>query len=159
MSTCFWKFMNMDKHKPTSFLNMSSFVTFRLSKLQSSLNAQATSILKQNSDLTLVEWRIIQVVRMFEDMTSSMIVDHVQMDKGQLSRKIKGMIEKGLLKSERNQDDKRVQKLILTEKALSISDMLMPTMEKRQKNLLSDCLLYTSPSPRDLSTSRMPSSA
>ena len=27
------------------------------------------------------------------------------------------------------------------------------------EELLSDCLLYTSPSPRDLSTSRMPSSA
>ena len=27
------------------------------------------------------------------------------------------------------------------------------------KELLEDCLLYTSPSPRDLSTSRMPSSA
>ena len=27
------------------------------------------------------------------------------------------------------------------------------------KNILADCLLYTSPSPRDLSTSRMPSSA
>ena len=26
-------------------------------------------------------------------------------------------------------------------------------------NILNDCLLYTSPSPRDLSTSRMPSSA
>ena len=130
--------MNMDKHKPASFLNMSSFVTFRLSKLQSSLNAQASSILKQNSDLSLVEWRIIQVVRMFEGVTSSMIVDHVQIDKGQLSRKIKGMIEKGLLESERNQDDKRVQKLILTEKALSISEMLMPTMKERQKNLLSE---------------------
>ena len=28
-----------------------------------------------------------------------------------------------------------------------------------QMGLLRDCLLYTSPSPRDLSTSRMPSSA
>ena len=28
-----------------------------------------------------------------------------------------------------------------------------------EKGLLSVCLLYTSPSPRDLSTSRMPSSA
>ena len=29
----------------------------------------------------------------------------------------------------------------------------------RNKGNLKDCLLYTSPSPRDLSTSRMPSSA
>ena len=32
-------------------------------------------------------------------------------------------------------------------------------LEVRYADLCSDCLLYTSPSPRDLSTSRMPSSA
>ena len=43
---------------------------------------------------------------------------------------------------------------------------LEPDMKKRQANnekarkeLAKGCLLYTSPSPRDLSTSRMPSSA
>ena len=43
---------------------------------------------------------------------------------------------------------------------------LMNKMSENYKNLLDyfpenskDCLLYTSPSPRDLSTSRMPSSA
>ena len=33
------------------------------------------------------------------------------------------------------------------------------TGEKQRVTLSPDCLLYTSPSPRDLSTSRMPSSA
>ena len=130
--------MAMNKHKPTSFLDMTSFVTFRLSKLQNSLNAQAVSILKQNSDLSLVEWRIIQVVRMFDDMTSSMIADHVQMDKGQLSRKIKGMIEKGLLIAELNDQDKRSQKLELTQKSISLSKKIMPNMEERQKKLVED---------------------
>ena len=32
-------------------------------------------------------------------------------------------------------------------------------MMTEMKKLAKDCLLYTSPSPRDLSTSRMPSSA
>ena len=32
-------------------------------------------------------------------------------------------------------------------------------MEKTQREYYLNCLLYTSPSPRDLSTSRMPSSA
>ena len=33
-------------------------------------------------------------------------------------------------------------------------------VEQKEKNTVSEtCLLYTSPSPRDLSTSRMPSSA
>ena len=34
-----------------------------------------------------------------------------------------------------------------------------PEWKKQFINLSSSCLLYTSPSPRDLSTSRMPSSA
>ena len=32
-------------------------------------------------------------------------------------------------------------------------------LKKRESVVVKDCLLYTSPSPRDLSTSRMPSSA
>ena len=35
----------------------------------------------------------------------------------------------------------------------------MPNLLAYTKQLRDDCLLYTSPSPRDLSTSRMPSSA
>ena len=36
---------------------------------------------------------------------------------------------------------------------------LVTTLTKRMAEELANCLLYTSPSPRDLSTSRMPSSA
>ena len=35
----------------------------------------------------------------------------------------------------------------------------LPNIERQHSALLNGCLLYTSPSPRDLSTSRMPSSA
>ena len=35
----------------------------------------------------------------------------------------------------------------------------LPELRNRISKLYGDCLLYTSPSPRDLSTSRMPSSA
>ena len=40
-----------------------------------------------------------------------------------------------------------------------LEDLLHPLIRERQKALGMACLLYTSPSPRDLSTSRMPSSA
>ena len=41
------------------------------------------------------------------------------------------------------------------------SNQIQPIFDRLQQQLgeLQDCLLYTSPSPRDLSTSRMPSSA
>ena len=128
----------MNDHDAMSFKNPSSFVTYRLAKLQSRLNAQGTAILKEKSGLSLVEWRVIQVIRMFEKPSLSQIAEHVQMDKGQLSRKVKVMIEKGLLNSRRNDDDKRIQKLWLTEKAKKINMDLMPVMERRQHHLLAD---------------------
>ena len=128
----------MDHRYIISFKNPSSFVTYRLAKLQSRLNAQGTAILKEKSGLSLVEWRVIQVIRMFEKPSLSQIAEHVQMDKGQLSRKVKVMVEKGLLNSQRNVDDKRIQKLELTEKAIEINKHLMPVMEQRQHHLLAD---------------------
>ena len=128
----------MNDHDAMSFKNPSSFVTYRLAKLQSQLNAQGTAILKEKSGLSLVEWRVIQVIRMFDKPSPSQIAEHVQMDKGQLSRKIKGMIKKGLLKSQRYDDDKRIQKLELTEIARDINKQLVPIMEQRQHHLLAD---------------------
>ena len=130
--------MPMSDHDAMSFKNPSSFVTYRLAKLQSRLNAQGTAILKKKSGLSLVEWRVIQVIRMFEKPSLSQIAEHVQMDKGQLSRKIKGMIKKGLLHSQRDNEDKRIQKLELTELARDINKQLMPIMEQRQYHLLAD---------------------
>lgn len=130
--------MPMNDHDAMSFKNPSSFVTYRLAKLQSRLNAQGTAILKEKSGLSLVEWRVIQVIRMFDKPSLSQIAEHVQMDKGQLSRKTKGMIEKGLLNSQRDDDDKRIQKLELTQMARDINKQLMPIMEQRQYHLLAD---------------------
>ena len=128
----------MNKHKTLSHRTASSFVTFRLAKLQSSLNAQATAILKTKAGLSLVEWRLIQTLRIFEDVTMSEIADFLQMDKGQLSRNVKAMLKKGLLRSERDTEDKRVQHLYLTKAALEISYRVMPVMETRQKFLLAE---------------------
>ncbi|MEO1307393.1 MAG: MarR family winged helix-turn-helix transcriptional regulator [Pseudomonadota bacterium] len=128
----------MDKHDTPDYGTPSSFVTFRLARLQSSLNAQAIAILKSQSGLSLVEWRLIQTLRMFKRASLTEIATHVQMDKGQLSRKIKTMIAKDLLRVETDQQDQRVQHLHLTEAAEAISKQMMPIMEARQNRLLAE---------------------
>ena len=50
--------------------------------------------------------------------------------------------------------------LFESEEFQSLSDELKENIVKKmQDSMAKSCLLYTSPSPRDLSTSRMPSSA
>lgn len=128
----------MDQRAKPSYKTPSSFVTFRLSKLQNNLNAQATAILKERSGLSLVEWRLIQVLRMYENASPTQIANLVHMDKGQLSRKIKAMIRKDLLKLKTDEHDQRVQHIQITKRAQNLSDLMMPAMEARQEILLKD---------------------
>ena len=56
-----------------------------------------------------------------------------------------------------------LEQLLKVKKPISI-DRLLSSLDNQVATstlyrVLNDCLLYTSPSPRDLSTSRMPSSA
>eukprot|EP00831_Metopus_contortus_P048859 TRINITY_DN40028_c0_g1_i1.p1 TRINITY_DN40028_c0_g1~~TRINITY_DN40028_c0_g1_i1.p1 ORF type:complete len:115 (+),score=43.27 TRINITY_DN40028_c0_g1_i1:32-376(+) len=46
-----------------------------------------------------------------------------------------------------------------TDEELEAAEDIESLTELQKKGILKNCLLYTSPSPRDLSTSRMPSSA
>ena len=128
----------MKPHDIPSFQTPSSFVTFRLARLQCGLNAQGTALLKSKSGLSLVEWRLIQTLRMIKNASLTEIADHVQMDKGQLSRKIKAMVENGLLTTKTDKRDQRIQHLTLTSKAEQLSAQMMPIMETRQRRLLAD---------------------
>ena len=128
----------MNTHRNPDFRTPASFVTFRLARLQNGLNAQAIAVLKGKAGLSLVEWRLIQTLRMIEIASLTEVAKHIQMDKGQLSRKIKAMVNKGLLRIETDKSDQRVQHLHLTEQALLLSRQLMPVMEARQTLLLKD---------------------
>ena len=50
-------------------------------------------------------------------------------------------------------------KILLVEDEEEIGGLIKDGLEKEEFSVDYCCLLYTSPSPRDLSTSRMPSSA
>ena len=55
---------------------------------------------------------------------------------------------------------KWLEKIVGTyEKPLVLTNEVKPKRARGKKGRYKACLLYTSPSPRDLSTSRMPSSA
>lgn len=128
----------MKHHRDTNTGSPEHFVTFRLAQLQKNLNAQATELLMEGIGFTLVEWRLIQLLRIYDNASSTEIAGILQMDRGQLSRKIKKMVDRGLLRFETDANDQRVQHLHLTEAAHDLSRKMMPTMAARQDLLLAD---------------------
>ena len=72
---------------------LDQMISFRVSRLQSKLNAQAIKILKEHADLTPTQWRVLVMLETQGECTSSEIARTTQLDKGLLSRTIKGMMQ------------------------------------------------------------------
>ncbi len=115
---------------------LNDMITYRLSRLQAKLNAQATRILKENGGLTLTQWRILVVLDLRGEVTLARMVRETKFDKGLLSRTIKTMIQKGLVTSKISESDQRQNLLTMTDKGYAKFEKALPLMRGRQRELL-----------------------
>lgn len=115
-----------------------SFVTFRMARAQNRLNAQATALLRQRTALSLTEWRILSIVNLTGSTTASNISREAHMDKGQISRAVKPMIDRGLLAQKTHHQDSRQTILSLTDAGQDIHDRTVGFMRERQTKLVAD---------------------
>lgn len=115
-----------------------SFVTYRLARVQNRLNAQASGLLRAHSDLSLTEWRVISLANMLGETTATVMAREVDMDKGQISRAIKGLIEAGHLTAQSSERDARQSLLRLSASGAALHSKLISIMQQRQKDLVED---------------------
>lgn len=121
--------------KPRDFNSLTSFLTYRLSRLQNQLNAQAIHVLHAHSDVSLTEWRILLTIHQTGPKTLSELVDLIGMDKGQLSRGIKLLLSKDYLLSVKVEGDLRSQSLSIPPLGQKVVDEVYPVMQRRQAQL------------------------
>lgn len=117
-------------------VRLQNMVTFRISRLHARLNAQATNILKEAADISLMQWRVFVMLDSHGRITPAEIVRQTDLDKSQLSRAVKSMVERGLITSEASESDQRAHNLNFTEKGLEVFHLARPHMRRRQTRLL-----------------------
>jgi DNA-binding MarR family transcriptional regulator len=111
------------------------FLTYRLSRVQAKLNAQANAILQDHSGLTLSQWRIVALVGAAGQTRLSDLAREAALDKGLLSRNLKALVADGLVASKQDDIDLRVQHLSLTDRGRAVFDHTLPKMRARQRHL------------------------
>ena len=116
-------------------LPLRRFVTYRMSRVQAKLNAQASRILREASGITLIQWRVIALVGAAGQTQSSKLSKDAALDKGLLSRNVKTLIEQGVLASRTDAEDHRVHILSLTDKGQAIFEKTLPVTRARQTQL------------------------
>ena len=116
-------------------LPLYQFLTYRLSRVQSKLNAQANALLKVYAGLTLSQWRILALVGAAGQTRLSELAKIAALDKGLLSRNLKVLVADGFVQSEQDEIDHRVQHLGLTKKGQALFEATLPKMRERQRHL------------------------
>lgn len=117
---------------------LQGYVTFRLSRLQAALNAQAAQLLANGAGLTLTQWRILALIDEAGEATHGALMRSGAFDKGLLSRTLAGMIAQGLLSESRDEGDHRRQILRITPLGLQRRARAAPLMEARRERLMRD---------------------
>lgn len=123
----------------TMWTELYQYVTYRLSRVQAKLNAQATHMLREASGITLSQWRIIALVGAVGETRLSMLARHSALDKGLLSRNLKALVTEGIVLTKQDQTDHRAQLLSLSPKGKEIFQRTLPVSQKRQ-SLLNETL-------------------
>ena len=114
-----------------------TILTFRLSRLQANLNAQAADLLRRHGSVPLAHWRVLLILHDNLATTQKDIVERAEFDKGQVSRIVERLVNEGLLVSESDSEDKRVLNLYLTNAGREMMSRLIPVMRQRRSHLIS----------------------
>ena len=116
--------------------HLTSFMTFRLARAPNKLNAQISHYLRIYSDISLVDWRVLRLLEAMGDTTMSQLSRLLQMDKGQLSRKIRGLVERKLVTSRVDQVDSRQEILRIDDAGRQLVKDVLPKVQERQRLLV-----------------------
>ncbi len=116
--------------------HLTSFMTFRMARAHNKLNAQISHYLKIYSDITLVDWRVLRLLEAMGDTTMSQLSRLLQMDKGQLSRKIRGLVARKFVTSRMDLVDSRQQILRIDEAGRDLVRDVLPKVQERQRMLV-----------------------
>ena len=129
--------MNKIENMQHDEIELRSFVTFRLSRTYAELNRQAFKTLAKITKLSLSQWRILSVIEMEDTISAAQVARYADLDKGQISRAVKGLSELGFVSSHDHENDRRSSLLSLTKSGREEHARVLKVMRKRQK-LLTD---------------------
>lgn len=105
--------MNRDR-APTDALRLDRFLPYRLSVATNAVSSRIARTYRKRFDLKVHEWRVIAILAEADRLTPQALTSRTRMDKINVSRSAKALIERGLVVAEPNGEDGRSHFLALT---------------------------------------------
>jgi DNA-binding MarR family transcriptional regulator len=111
-------------------------VSYRISRLNARLNAQAGRILKASADISLSQWRILVMINEAGEITASDIARQTKIDKALISRAIRSLADEGLIAADIQASDHRSHLIRFTDLGRARFHEALPHMLARQNGIV-----------------------
>ncbi len=120
------------------FGDIRDLISFRIHRLAIANDRHGQRLLSTRFGLSLPQWRVIGVVwALGPNAPISRILDDLSMNKSQLSRELKALIEMGLVATTEDAADRRRIRASLTEKGVGLHDEVMEYLREHNRLMLS----------------------
>lgn len=116
--------------------NIKQYVGYWINRTRASMHAAFEKRL-ENYDLTMAQWCVIVALYSDEASTISGLADHVNVDKGSISRVVEKLVQKGILSHVAGKD-RRSGKIALTTSGLKLAPKLIEEGQKNEAFFLND---------------------
>lgn len=116
-------------------LNFENYCTYYLQTVATAMANQASSLFISQLDIGIVEWRCLSVLAQEEDASAARICELSNMSKPLVSRALKQLHSKGLVKNSKKKTPGKTQPLSITPKGRAMHDAALEISLEREKNL------------------------
>lgn len=121
---------------PARAPDLSRLFTYNLSLLANMLSRGAAARYSREFGVTLMEWRVIGSLALDAPLSLQAISHRFDLDKGQSSRTVSGLLERGLVHRAVNGDDRRSLALTLTPAGWRLYRRIVESARARSERLL-----------------------
>lgn len=124
-------------HNMTEAADIRSLASFKLSILVDAAERMGQYHTIDRADLRLNDWRVLALAYALKPARFSDIASILSMDKGQLSRIVKLLCERGLISTKTDRLDQRAICLALTDRGHEVHDRLLADFRGINERILS----------------------
>lgn len=127
-------------------LDIDHYAPFLLNAVSNAWGRKTSAIYRRDFDLGIVDWRVMAMLNIEPGITASRVCEVIRLDKAAVSRSLKQLLEKGLLRYEQPSNDPRKRLWWLSEAGQASHEAVLSEALACEKDLIDGV------SPTDLVT-------
>ncbi|MEL0641795.1 MarR family transcriptional regulator [Pseudoalteromonas aliena] len=117
-------------------IDLATFLPYQLTNVATRVSNDFAEVYQTKYGLNIPQWRILANLAQYGQSNAKDLCTQANMDKSTVSRAVKVLIDKGLVRSELNKQDKRAALLVLSKAGQSLYEQIAPDALSWEKQLL-----------------------